>query len=65
MLKYNCIIVTCHFGFFFPGKSLAEVGGSEFKEEVKKLSADHGTLQVATGECLFEETLTYLLTSWG
>ena len=33
----------------YPGSVLEKAGGDEFKEEVKKLSESHGSLELAAG----------------
>ena len=51
----NTVNSTCHNNSLFlilscfSGSVLEKAGGDEFKEEVKKLSEAHGSLELATG----------------
>ena len=49
MRDFKCAQQLCLMLHWFSGSALEKAGGSEFKEEVKKLSESHGPLELATG----------------
>ena len=44
-------IISLLYNYCFPGSILEKAGGSEFKEEVKKLSESNGPLELTEGKC--------------
>ena len=47
-MQFQIFLLSC-----FKGSVLEKAGGDEFKEEVKKLSESHGTLELAAGQFFF------------
>lgn len=45
----SCVIIQFLILSCFSGSVLEKAGGDDFKEEVKKLSEAHGSLELATG----------------